>query len=66
MCQLKFLTKNIKSAGIDVVLERGGGWMGFFSDNILPQNLSTYLSIIFSMNKSLKDENWRYRKPSIL
>lgn len=30
MCQLKFLTKNVKSTGIDVVLERGGSWMGFF------------------------------------
>lgn len=39
----------------------GVGWG--FSGSILPQNLSTYLTIIFSMNKSLKDENWRYRKP---
>lgn len=38
----------------------GVGWG--FSDSILPQNLSIYLSIIFSMNKSLKDENLKYRK----
>lgn len=30
MCQLKFLIKNVKSTGNDVVPEQGGSWMGFF------------------------------------
>lgn len=36
---------------------------GFFPHSILPQNLTMHLWIIFSVNKSLKDENLRYRKP---
>lgn len=37
----------------------GVGW-GFLDSSLL-QNLSAYLSIIFSTNKPLKDDNWRYK-----